>query len=87
MPINIRDGDDDFDEEEQDDALHGEPVFVDGDIAPGPDERDRDLMDGSWEREYYSKGRRGLDWNAISIGLGILVLAGLVLPGLLVVFR
>ena len=84
MPINIRDGDED---ELGDEPLQGEPIEIDGDVAPGPDERDLDLMDGSWEEDYYSGNRRSLDWNAISVGLGILVLIGLVLPGLLVILR
>ena len=84
MPINIRDGDDD---ELEDEGLQGEPIEIDGDVAPGPDERDMDLMDGSWEAQYNSGERRSIDWNAVSIGLGILVLIGLVLPGLLVILR
>ncbi len=84
MPVTIRDADD---EAPEDEGPQGEPVEIDGDIAPGPDERDLDLMDGSWEQKYYSGKRHGIDWNAVSLGLGILVLAGLVLPGLLVVFR
>ena len=52
----------------------------------GPDERDRDLMDGSWEQRYYSGRVRSLDWNAIIVGVSILVLAGLLVPLVLVVF-
>lgn len=53
----------------------------------GPDERDRDLLDGSWEQEYYSGRIRTRDWNAIMVGVAILLIAGLVLPALLVVLR
>ena len=52
----------------------------------GPDERDRDLMDGSWEQRYYSGRVRSLDWNAIIVGVSILVLAGFLVPVVLVVF-
>ncbi len=48
--------------------------------APGPDERDRDLMDGSWEAEYYSGRKKTRNWNAIGAGVAILVLAGLIVP-------
>lgn len=63
-----------------------EPISLGG-VAPerddrdlGPDERDRDLMDGSWEQEYYSGGRRSVDWHAVTVGLGLLVLLGLLVP-------
>ena len=39
----------------------------------GPDERDLDLMDGSWEREYYSGRMKTRNWNAIGAGIGILI--------------
>lgn len=53
----------------------------------GPDERDMDLMDGSWEQQYYAGQARTRDWNTITIAIGLLVLAGLIVPGILVVFR
>ena len=53
----------------------------------GPDERDRDLMDGSWEQRYYQGRRRKRDWTAIMTGLGLLVLLGMLLPAILVFFR
>ena len=65
MPISIAD-----DEEPEEDYKND---------APGPDERDRDLMDGSWEREYYSGRVKRRNWNAIGVGIAILVLAGLIL--------
>ena len=40
----------------------------------GPDERDRDLLDGSWEQRYYAGAVRSRDWRSIGIGLGLLVL-------------
>jgi hypothetical protein len=60
--------------------------FVDDDgfHAPGPDERDRDLMDGSWEQRYYS-GREGTrDWSNIGLAIAIVVILAMVLPGILV---
>lgn len=53
----------------------------------GPDERDRDLMDGSWEQQYYSGRQRTRDWGAITVGLGLLVLISLLVPMILVVVR
>lgn len=52
----------------------------------GPDERDRDLMDGSWESEYYAGRQKSRDWNAIIVGVGLIVVIALVLPMLLVFF-
>ena len=46
----------------------------------GPDERDMDLMDGSWEQEYYSNDRRTRNWGAITVALGLLVVMGMLLP-------
>ncbi len=71
MPIRIA-GDEDIDD--YDDY---------GDDAPGPDERDMDLMDGSWEQEYYSGRIKSRNWNAIGVGIAILVIAGLVIPMIL----
>jgi len=52
----------------------------------GPDERDRDLMDGSWEQEYYSGRMKSRDWNAITAGIALLVVIALVVPMFLVLF-
>lgn len=52
----------------------------------GPDERDRDLMDGSWESDYYAGRQRTRDWNAIMVGVALIVLAAIVLP-MVLVFR
>lgn len=53
----------------------------------GPDEHDRDLMDGSWEERYYQGRHRTRDWNGIMTGLGLLVLLGMLVPALVVLFR
>lgn len=53
----------------------------------GPDERDRDLMDGSWEQQYYSGQLRTRDWNTVALGIAIIVVIALVLPMLLVALR
>lgn len=53
----------------------------------GPDENDRDLLDGSWEERYYQGRNRSRDWNGIMTGLGLLVLLGMLLPALVVLFR
>ena len=49
----------------------------------GPDARDLDLMDGSWERDYYSGRVRTRDWNTIAKGLALVVLAAIFIPLLL----
>lgn len=43
----------------------------------GPDERDRDLLDGSWEENYYAGRVRTRDWRAITVGISLLVLAAM----------
>lgn len=53
----------------------------------GPDERDRDLLDGSWEQEYYSTDRPSRDWNTIGVGIALLLLMGMILPTLLFALR
>ncbi len=61
---------------------------LDGGAADlGPDERDRDLMDGTWEERYYSGRMRQRDWQGVYVGLALLALLGLVIPALVVVFR
>jgi hypothetical protein len=70
-----------------------EPISLGGDAPDrddrelGPDERDLDLMDGSWEQDYYSGGRRSIDWHAVTVGLALLVLLGLLVPVIEVFFR
>ena len=46
----------------------------------GPDERDRDLLDGSWEDSYYKGDVKQRDWHAIYVGIAIVVLAAILLP-------
>ena len=70
-------------------SLGSPPVGDAEDDGPdlGPDERDLDLMDGSWEDRYYGGRIRHRDWNSIGIALGLLVLLGLILPAILVFSR
>ena len=53
----------------------------------GPDERDRDLMDGSWEDNYYAGEVKTRDWNTIIAGVSLIVLISLAIPMLLVFFN
>lgn len=64
-----------------------EMEFDDDEPDLGPDERDRDLMDGSWEERYYSGRVRRRDWQSVYVGLALMALLGLVVPALVVVFR
>ena len=57
------------------------------DVVFGPDERDRDLLDGSWERQYYAGRNRRRDWSSIGIGIALLLLMGMLLPTLLIALR
>lgn len=75
---------DEFDEEDR--IPLGANPDADGGPDLGPDERDMDLMDGSWEQRYYSGKERGRDWGTIGVGLGLLVLISLVVP-MFLVFR
>jgi hypothetical protein len=79
-PFNILD---------EDDVLEGEVLDgeEEGDPGPdlGPDERDGDLLDGTWEMRYYTGQSRSRDWNAIGVGLALLLLVALLLPLFLVV--
>ena len=76
--MQIRDEDD----EEFDDDGEGldEPDL-------GPDERDADLLDGSWEQRHYTTPARRGDWEALKVGVALVVVAALVLPMLLVLFQ
>jgi len=70
-----------------------EPISLGGDESwaepreLGPDDRDRDLMDGSWEQQYYSGRMRSIDWHNVTIAIGLLALLGITLPAILVFFR
>ena len=50
----------------------------------GPDGRDRDLMDGSWEQRDYAGRVKQRDWGRVQLGLALLVLLAIVIPGVLV---
>ena len=75
---------DEFDEEDR--IPLGADSEADAGPDLGPDERDMDLMDGSWEQRYYSGKEGGRDWNTIGVGIGLLVLVSLVVP-MFLVFR
>ncbi|MEO6398379.1 MAG: hypothetical protein ABIP13_07910 [Tepidiformaceae bacterium] len=66
------------------------PLGADPDAEPGPslgpDERDMDLMDGSWEQRYYSGQERTRDWSTIGMAIALVVLVSLVVP-MVLVFR
>ena len=57
------------------------------DDAPGPDDRDLDLLDGTWEEKYYAGRAGGRDWNTIALAIALLLVIALVLPGVLVVIN
>ncbi len=58
------------------------------DLVLGPDERDRDLLDGSWEREYYAgEHRPSRDWNSVGIGIALLLLMGMLVPTLVIALQ
>ena len=59
----------------------------DDDLLLGPDERDRDLLDGSWEQKYYASERRSRDWSTIGIGISLLFLIGMIVPTILFALR
>ncbi|MEP7214885.1 MAG: hypothetical protein ABI782_01460 [Anaerolineaceae bacterium] len=75
---------DDFDEEDR--IPLGADPDADLGLDLGPDERDMDLMDGSWEQRYYAGKERGRDWNTIGVGIALLVLISFVVP-MFLVFR
>lgn len=52
----------------------------------GPDERDLDLMDGTWEQRYYAGQQKTRDWGSVLAGVALLALLAMVLPMLLVLF-
>ncbi|MCS7296087.1 MAG: hypothetical protein RMK15_08465 [Chloroflexota bacterium] len=53
----------------------------------GPDERDLDLLDGSWEQQYYSGQLRQRDWQTILLVLALLALLAMLLPLVMVFLR
>lgn len=63
-----------YDEDELDDELDdGEEVDL------GPDERDLDLLDGTWEDDYYAGRLRSRDWQSITVAVSVLILVAMVL--------
>jgi len=77
------------DDPEDDAFLLGDALAEDDFDGPdlGPDERDRDLMDGTWEERHYAGQHRQRDWHAIYLGVSLLVLLGLIIPSLMVLLR
>lgn len=80
--------DDPYDDEADDDG----PIVLgrapsDDTVDLGPDEHDMDLLDGSWEEEYYSGRHRARNWNAIMLGLALLIVLGLLISTAGVFFR
>ncbi|HEX6031100.1 MAG TPA: hypothetical protein VFY90_06695 [Tepidiformaceae bacterium] len=56
------------------------PDFIEDDEPDlGPDERDADLLDGSWEHRYYAGRIQTRDWRSISVAISILILLAFVL--------
>lgn len=61
----------------------GAPLADEPDL--GPDERDLDLLDGSWEQQYYSGQLPRRDWNTIALGIALIVVIALILPMIIMV--
>ncbi len=61
--------------------------FDEDEVDLGPDERDADLLDGSWEEDYYAGRLRRRDWSSIGVAVALLFLLGLLLPSLLVLLN
>lgn len=86
--MRVRYGDEPFDDEYEDghddewDEWGGDDAGV-----VGPDERDRDLLDGTWEQQYYAGQTRVRDWNAVALGISLIIIAAMVLPLLLAFLR
>lgn len=66
------------------DDRYAEPVE---EINLGPDERDMDLIDGSWEGDHYAGRHKRRDWQNIGLAFGLLIVVAMILPGILVMFR
>jgi hypothetical protein len=50
------------------------------DELAGPDERDLDLLDGSWESRYYGGKIKRRDWSTVMLGVALLVALSLIVP-------
>ncbi|MEX0781181.1 MAG: hypothetical protein WD557_00915 [Dehalococcoidia bacterium] len=61
------------DEDELEDAEEDEEVDL------GPDERDLDLLDGTWEDDYYAGRVRTRDWRNITVAISLLIVVAMVL--------
>ena len=86
MPIRVRDGEEAFEDDDVvEDAAQG--YLPDEETDLGPDERDADLLDGSWEQGYYAGRNQPRDWKNVYIGLALLLLIAMIVPGILVVSR
>jgi hypothetical protein len=77
---------DEYDEADDGPILLGR-VPQDEEQDLGPDERDLDLLDGSWEAAYYSGRHRSRNWNAVMLGLALLIVLGLLISTAGVFFR
>jgi len=60
----------------------------DGDDGPdlGPDERDADLMDGSWERRYYTQPTARRDWQSVYVGIALIIVMAMLVPLIMAAF-
>ena len=86
MPIRVRDDEEAFEDDDvAEDAVPVAGYLTDEETDLGPDERDADLMDGSWEQDYYAGRNQPRDWKNVYIGLALLLLIALIVPGILVV--
>jgi len=72
---------------EDEDWLEDEEAEEEYEPDLGPDERDMDLIDGSWEERYYAGRTRQRDWTNVYVGIGILVVVSMLLPAVLVLTR
>ena len=81
------DDDDAYDDEDDDGPIVLGRVPRDETQDLGPDEHDMDLLDGSWEEEYYSGRHRTRNWNAIMLALALLIVLGLLISTAGVFFR
>ncbi len=72
---------------DEDEIYDEDDEFDEDDVDLGPDERDADLLDGSWEEAYYAGRVRRRDWSSIGVAVALLFLLGLLLPTFLVLLN
>jgi hypothetical protein len=74
---------------QDDDIVLGreDPSNDDDEPDLGPDERDADLMDGTWEQRYYAEPAARRDWQSIYVGIALLILMAMLIPLILAAFR